>query len=161
LPNTNSPDPNFGKCLQCAAIDRARYQVNPPLARSSFCTQCFQQYCFDSNNLTSASELPNRKFAFVNPDPVGASSLTGFLSQSKTAFILGFFGLVLVVAGLSVFLIWRKRRAREAEYHKVMELHDDEPPFYQHNQYRDNSTPETSHELRHFSDTPYVPEEQR
>ena len=57
--------------------------------------------------------------------------------------------------------IWRKRRARQAAYHKVMELHEeDEPPFLQHNQYRDSATSEIPHELRSLSeDTPYVPEE--
>jgi hypothetical protein len=53
--NTDCPDPDFGKCMQCAAIDPARYHVNPPLARSSIYTRCLQQYCFDPNNLTSAS----------------------------------------------------------------------------------------------------------
>jgi lysophospholipase len=104
LPNTNSPDPNFGKCLQCAAIDRARFKLKPPPERSSICTQCFQQYCFDPNNLTSSSELPNRKHAFVNPDPQGLSAVSGFLSQSKLALIFGFVALLLVVAGLSAFL---------------------------------------------------------
>ncbi|KAH9993257.1 acyl transferase/acyl hydrolase/lysophospholipase [Russula vinacea] len=50
IPNTDSPDPEFGKCMQCVAIDRARYQVKPPLERSSICTRCFQQYCFNPNN---------------------------------------------------------------------------------------------------------------
>lgn len=104
MPNTNSPDPNFGKCIQCVAIDRARYKIKPPLERSSFCTQCFQQYCFDRNNLTSASALPGRKLAFVDPDPQGISAVSGFLSRSKLALILGFFALLLVVAGLSAFL---------------------------------------------------------
>jgi lysophospholipase len=104
VPNTNSPDPNFGKCLQCAAIDRARYNVNPPAARSSFCAQCFQQYCFDPNNLTSVSELPNRKLVFVDPDPQGISAVTGFLSREKVALILGFLFLTLVIGGISTYL---------------------------------------------------------
>jgi hypothetical protein len=104
MPNTNSPDPNFGKCMQCVAIDRARYKLKPSLDRSSFCTQCFQQYCFDRNNLTSVSELPGRKLGFVNPDPQGVSAVSGFLSRSKVALILGFFALLLIVAGLSAFL---------------------------------------------------------
>lgn len=104
MPNTNSPDPNFGKCVQCVAIDRARYKLKPPLERSSFCTQCFQQYCFDPNNLTSSSELPGRKQAFVDPEPQGISAVTGFLSQSKSALIVGFIALLLLVAGLSAFL---------------------------------------------------------
>jgi len=139
MPNTNSPDPNFGKCLQCVAIDRARYKMKPPLERSSFCTQCFQQYCFDPNNLTSVSALPGRKLKFVNPDPQGISALSSFLSRNKVALILGFLALLLIVAGLSVFFIWRKRRARGAEYHEVKVLHDeDEPPFFRHD-YRDSS----------------------
>jgi lysophospholipase len=104
VPDTNSPDPNFGKCLQCIAIDRARYQVDPPVARSSICTQCFQQYCFDPSNLTSVSALTGRKLQFVDPDPQGMSALSGFLSQSKVGLVLGLIGLLLVVAGLSVFL---------------------------------------------------------
>jgi len=31
----NSPDPNFGKCLQCIAIDRMWYNVNPPAAHTT------------------------------------------------------------------------------------------------------------------------------
>ncbi|KAN0111415.1 phospholipase B [Russula decolorans] len=140
MPNTNSPDPNFGKCLQCVAIDRARYKIKPPLERSSFCTQCFQQYCFDPNNLTSVEALPGRKLNFVSPDPQGISALSSFLSRSKVTLILGFLALLLIVAGLTVFFIWRKRRARGAEYHEVKVLHDeDEPPFFHHD-YRDSST---------------------
>ncbi|KAF8499632.1 phospholipase B [Russula emetica] len=161
MPNSNSPDPNFGKCLQCVAIDRARYKIKPPLERSSLCSQCFQQYCFDPNNLSSASELPGRRLGFVNPDPQGVSAISGFLSRSKTALILGFFALLFIVAGLSAFLIWRKRRARGAEYHEVKMLHDeDEPPFFHHN-YRDSSRSEMTQdsELNHSPDIPDVPEE--
>jgi lysophospholipase len=104
VPNSNSPDPNFGKCMQCVAIDRARYKLKPPLERSSVCTQCFQQYCFDRNNLPSISELPGRKLEFVDPDPQGVSAVSGFLSRSKVALILGFLALLLIVAGLSAFL---------------------------------------------------------
>jgi lysophospholipase len=104
MPYTNSPDPNFGKCLQCVAIDRARYQMKPPLEQSSFCAQCFQKYCFDPNNPTSSEELPDRKLEFVDPDPQGVSAVSGFLSRSKIALILSFFALLLVVAGLSAFL---------------------------------------------------------
>jgi len=104
MPKTNSPDPNFGKCLQCAAVDRARYKVNPLLARSSFCTQCFQQYCFDPNNLTSSSALPNRKLNFVNPDPDGLSGTLGFLSRNKVPIILGFIGLFICITVSCVFL---------------------------------------------------------
>ena len=104
MPKTSSSDPNFGKCLQCAAIDRARYKVVPALSRSSFCTQCFQQYCFDPNNKTSSSELPNRKLEFVDPDPGEISIALGFLSRHKVPIILGFIGLFVGIALLCVFL---------------------------------------------------------
>ncbi|KAI0314922.1 phospholipase B [Amylostereum chailletii] len=103
-PNTNDPDPNFGKCLQCAAIDRARYHSTPPLTRSDVCTQCFQQYCFDPNNPPSSSALPNRKLKFENPDPQGLSKVTQFLNVNKVPIILGFLGLALFVGGLIAFL---------------------------------------------------------
>ena len=78
--------------------------MKPPLEQSSFCAQCFQQYCFDPNNLTSVSALPGRKLNFVDPDAQGVSAVLGFLSRSKGALILGFFALLLTIAGLSVFL---------------------------------------------------------
>ena len=61
--------------------------------------------------------------------------------------------------------IWRKRRlAREAAYHKVTELHDEdenEPPFFLVNREGVRSIPEPPYELEPLSDTPYVPEEHR
>jgi len=165
VPGTNSPDPNFGKCTQCAALDRARFKASPPLPRSAFCHACFAQYCFDPNNLTSAALLPGRKLAFVDPDPQGASALAGFLSRGKAAIFLGFLGAALLIAAISAFLIWRKRRQmRSAAYQKVMELHgdDDEPPFIRHNTFRDGSPRAvSSYELDHLPDLPYVPEEHR
>ena len=155
VPNTNSPDPNFGKCLQCISIDRARYNVNPPAERSSFCTQCLQQYCFDPNNLTSVSELPGRKLNFVDPDPQGLSAVSGFLSRAKLALILGFLFLALFIAGFSIYLyvclphsfifyrfrclsvfggsilrfvccrVLRKHRARAGAYKAMTDLPDD------------------------------------
>jgi lysophospholipase len=104
VPYTNIPDPNFGRCLQCAAIDRARYRINPPPARSDFCTQCFTQYCFDRNNPPSSAELPGRVLAFENPDPQGVSALSSFLSRSKVGLILGFLGAVVVIAAICTFL---------------------------------------------------------
>ncbi|KAH9972599.1 phospholipase B [Lactifluus volemus] len=104
VPNTNIPDPNFGRCLQCAAIDRARYRINPPLARSDFCTQCFTQYCFDPNNPSSSSELPGRVLAFENPDPQGLSALSSFLSRGKVGLIVGFLFAALVIAAICTFL---------------------------------------------------------
>ena len=113
VPYTNSPDPDFGKCLQCVAIDRARYNVNPPADRSSICARCLHQYCFDPNNLTSTSELPGRKLNFVDPSPEGVSAVTGFLAQGRVPLILGFLGLALVVAAISTFLyvLFRKKNS--------------------------------------------------
>jgi lysophospholipase len=110
VPKTSSADPNFGKCMQCAAIDRARYKVVPPLSRSSFCTQCFQQYCFNPNNLTSSSELPNRKYEFADPDPDELSTVWQFLSRNKVTIILGFICLFTAIAVLCVFLCVYSRK---------------------------------------------------
>ncbi|KAJ4487748.1 phospholipase B [Lentinula aciculospora] len=71
VPNTNSPDPNWGLCLQCAAIDRSRLKTTRTIDRSSFCTTCFNQYCYNPSNITSSSELPNRNLTYAGP----ASSL--------------------------------------------------------------------------------------
>lgn len=89
VPNTTNADPNFGKCLQCAAIDRSRLKVSPVPARSSFCTQCFQQYCFDPNNPPSASELPGRKQDFVDPDPSALDKAEDFFSKHKVPILVG------------------------------------------------------------------------
>jgi Lysophospholipase catalytic domain len=156
MPNTSSSDPNFGRCMQCAAIDRARYKVDPPLSRSSFCTQCFQQYCFDPNNLTNSSELPGRKLQLVEPGTGGLSLVLQFLSRNKVPIILGFIGLFIGIAVLCVFLcvcfgeflrvcvdsdmvrrIRRERRAREAKYESVELNSDEEAPFLRHERKRD------------------------
>ena len=67
VPNSNSADPNWGKCLQCGAIDRARYKTNPVTPRSEFCTTCFQQYCYNATNPPSRTELPNRNLTYFDP----------------------------------------------------------------------------------------------
>jgi len=187
MPNTNSPDPNFGKCMQCVAIDRARYKVNPTLERSSFCTQCFQQYCFDPNNQTSMSELPGRQLKFVNPNPLDFSVVLDFLSQNKIPIILGFLALFLAIAVLCVFLcvhfplspwaseliptsyffffgrIRRKRRARRAEEQEMNALHNEDEPLFFHHHFRDSSRSDTPRdpELNHLPEIAYVTEERR
>jgi len=125
LPNTTGPDPNFGKCLQCAAVDRARYKISPVPSRSDFCSTCFQQYCFDPQIPPSQSELPGRQFVFVDPDPQGVSGALTFFAAHKAALIGGFVGLFVVVALLVTFLIWWKRRKiHQAEYSVVHDLHE-------------------------------------
>lgn len=95
-PNANTPDSNYGACLQCAAVDRARLRAS--ISRSDFCSACFQQYCYDPANPSSKAELPNRKLVFVDPDPEGIDQVTGFLADNKFKLIGGLIGLVVLVA---------------------------------------------------------------
>lgn len=103
-PNTTSPDPNWGKCLQCAALDRARFKLIPVPPRSSFCTQCFSQYCYDPNNPPSASALPGRDYVYTNPDPGGISKVEAFLAQDKGAIIGGVIAVVVLIGGGIAFM---------------------------------------------------------
>ena len=154
-PDTNSPDPNFGRCLQCAALDRARYKTSPLIQRSDFCATCFKQYCFDPSNPPSKVALPNRKLAFKNPDPTGFKGVASFLSTSKLPIALGFLGAAVAIGALIGFLYvvftfstgpgraglckvggltvvdmdrcWRKKRqVRAAQYKQVAGLHEDD-----------------------------------
>ncbi|KAG2150555.1 phospholipase B [Suillus clintonianus] len=123
-PNTTSPDPNWGKCLQCVAIDRA------VTLRSDFCSQCFAQYCYDPNNPPSQSELPGRQFAFVNPDLGGLQKVTQWLEENKGRLAGIIVTVILVIAGIVGFIFWwRKRRARRSRYSRVDELRDDDEPW--------------------------------
>ncbi|KAG5642435.1 hypothetical protein DXG03_002781 [Asterophora parasitica] len=130
-PNANTPDPNYGICLQCAAIDRARLKVSPPIPRSAVCDQCFQQYCYDPLNPPSKLELPGRKYVFVDPDPVGISKVEGFLGKNKFALIGALAGLVvflaLIIAGL---LFWKKRQTQQ-RYKRVQDMHANDVPLFQ------------------------------
>ncbi|KAI0045904.1 phospholipase B [Auriscalpium vulgare] len=175
-PGANTPDANFGKCLQCAALDRARLRLSPPLNRSDVCTQCFTQYCFDPTNKPSVSALVGRKLTFKDPDPQGAAKVEGFLSHSKLPIIGGFVGAALIIAGIIGLLIWRKRRQqRSAAYQKVVGLHDEEEeaPFMQHGiklgdqRLSKISTRSSAYEMENVREAystqpelPYVPEEQ-
>ncbi|THV07356.1 phospholipase B [Dendrothele bispora CBS 962.96] len=129
VPNTNNADPNFGVCLQCASVDRARYKVsNPPLARSDVCQKCFDQYCFDPQNPPSKDALPGRKFDFVDPDPQGVDRLTGFLGSNGKKLIGGLVGLVVLIGVLIGVLIWwrkRKEKNRQGVYKRVSALHQE------------------------------------
>lgn len=82
-PNSTSPDPNWGKCLQCAAVDRARMKLIPTVARSNICTQCFNQYCYNPQSPPSNSTIPNRKLLSVSPNSVKS------FFQRHRALILG------------------------------------------------------------------------
>jgi hypothetical protein len=101
-PNTTEADPNFGKCLQCAALDRARRPAN--ISRSVFCQACFDQYCFDPTRPPSAAQLPGRKLVLVNPSPGAIANLSTFFSREKVPIILGFLGAAALLTGLTWFL---------------------------------------------------------
>lgn len=126
-PNANIPDPNYGACLQCAAVDRARLRAS--IARSDFCSKCFQQYCYDPANPPSKDALPNRKLTFVDPDPEGIVQVTGFLGQSKFKLIGGLVGLVVFLALVIGGLIWYKKRKERREYQMVTGFHEDDTPL--------------------------------
>ena len=103
-PNSTGPDSNFGVCLQCAAIDRARYKVSPIVERSETCQTCFTKYCFDPNNPPNGGEIVGRKLVFVDPDPQGLSKVEGFLGRAKIGLIVGLSLLVvaLLATGFTV-----------------------------------------------------------
>lgn len=100
VPGTNDADPDFGLCLQCAAIDRARLKVTPFIKRSDKCNECFRRYCFDPATPPSKSQLPNRRLEFVDPDPQGFTRLGGFFFNNRFALIGGLAGLLVFIAGL-------------------------------------------------------------
>ena len=146
MPNTTEPDPNWGKCLQCAALDRARLKLNPPPRRSDTCTRCFMQYCYDPNQPPSASEVPSRDYVYKNPDPGGVNKVEEFLSRNKDAIIGGAVGVsVLIASGIAFMCVsssrpwdwadlarrfwWRKRRERKNRYSRVHELREDDEPW--------------------------------
>ena len=104
VPNAKGSDPNFGKCLQCAAIDRARFKVSPGVDRSDICNTCFDQYCFSPANLPSSSEIVGRQYTFVDPDPQGVSKVENFFDAHKVPIILGSVGVVVVIIA-AIFIL--------------------------------------------------------
>ncbi|GLB40375.1 putative cytoplasmic phospholipase A2, catalytic subunit [Lyophyllum shimeji] len=130
-PNANTPDANYGTCLQCAAIDRARLKVTPPIPRSDICSQCFKQYCFDPQNPPSKDELPGRKQVFVDPDPQGLTKLGSFFTRNRFALIGGLVGLVLLIAAMIGGLLWWKKRKtnQQQAYKRVANFHEDDAPW--------------------------------
>ncbi|KAG1723798.1 phospholipase B [Suillus lakei] len=97
-PNTTLSDPDWGQCLQCAAVDRA------VTVRSDFCSQCFAQYCYDPNHLPSKSELPGRQFAFVDPDLGGLQKVEQWLKDNKGALAGFIVAIMVVIAGIVGFM---------------------------------------------------------
>jgi lysophospholipase len=106
-PFTNVADAKFGSCMQCAAIDRARFALalaqnaSIPILRSDMCRACFKQYCYDPANPPSKDALSNRREQFVDPDPQGIARVEGFLGRSKIGLIVGCVMLVLVMIGVA------------------------------------------------------------
>ncbi|KZV86590.1 lysophospholipase [Exidia glandulosa HHB12029] len=102
LPGKTGADPNFPKCLQCAAVDRARYKQNSTtvLPRSDFCTTCFKQYCFDTANPPSAKDIVGRKLKFKNPDP----SIKSFVQEHRIPLAVGVAGGVVVIAVIAAIV---------------------------------------------------------
>jgi lysophospholipase len=93
LPNADSPDPDWPKCLQCAAVDRGRMKLSPIVPRSEFCTTCFKQYCYDPENPPSVSQVRNRVLKFQDPEET-------FFEQHKAAIVGGSVGEALVFLAL-------------------------------------------------------------
>ncbi|KAH7919355.1 phospholipase B [Leucogyrophana mollusca] len=130
VPNTTDADPNFGKCLQCAAIDRARYKASPTPSRSDVCTTCFSQYCYSPSNPPSVSELPGRDYNFTDPDPDAYNKVVEFLKTHVGVLVGGILGLLALIGVIIGFIFWwRRRRERKATYSRVDELRDDDEPW--------------------------------
>ncbi|KIM65066.1 hypothetical protein SCLCIDRAFT_1212755, partial [Scleroderma citrinum Foug A] len=96
LPNTTSPDPNWGKYLQCAAIDCAHLKLTLPPSCSDFCLQCFSPYCYGLSYPPSVQELPDRNYMFLNQDPGGMTKVKKFLSSNEGSIIGGVVAVILV-----------------------------------------------------------------
>jgi len=79
-------DPEYGTCLQCAAIDRARLKTNPITPRSDVCSKCFKRYCFDPASPPPEGQIVGRRIQFKDPDPLGLKS---FFEKNKLAIIIG------------------------------------------------------------------------
>ncbi|KIJ52232.1 hypothetical protein M422DRAFT_156921 [Sphaerobolus stellatus SS14] len=93
-------DPDFPKCLQCAAIDRARLLSTKAIPRSDFCTSCFDKYCYNSTNTLSNKNFPGRKFIFVDPDSSGLVKAESFIKEHKLQFAIG------IGAGVGVLFLF-------------------------------------------------------
>ncbi|KAI0092923.1 phospholipase B [Irpex rosettiformis] len=100
LEKAAAADPQWGVCLQCAAVDRARYKSSPPIIRSETCAECFTRYCFDPAHPPDGSLVVGRKVNFVDPDPEGLGKVVGFLQKNVVGLSLGVVGVIVAVAGV-------------------------------------------------------------
>ncbi|KAI0063507.1 phospholipase B [Artomyces pyxidatus] len=167
VPNTNNADPNWGKCLQCGAIDRARYKTTPVTNRSDFCTTCLKQYCFDPQNPPSVSELPNRVLTFHDPDPQGVAKVESFFKRQEGPILGGSIAGAVVLVALIAFFLWRRNRKMKARYRAVAAMHHDDGENLQMQQAGMHSRGITDatmvgqgHGLGASESTAYVPEAQ-
>ncbi|EJD52526.1 hypothetical protein AURDEDRAFT_181106 [Auricularia subglabra TFB-10046 SS5] len=122
VPGKKGADPNFPKCLQCAAIDRARYKVNgtTPIARSDFCTKCFKQYCFDPSNPPAANLVVGRKLKFRSPD----KGIKAFAEQHKLPLAAGLAGGVVVIAIIAAAVFFYRRWSYRRSTAAYRQVHD-------------------------------------
>ena len=105
LAKSTAGDPDWGYCLQCAAVDRARYKLSPVPPRSDFCAKCFTRYCFDPANPPDGSMIVGRKLSFVDPQPEGLSKEELFFSRNRFAFIGGL--IIVVFIGENPFKVYQ------------------------------------------------------
>ena len=105
------PDPEYGTCLQCAAVDRARLKTKPVTPRSDICSTCFKKYCYDPENPPPEGQIVGRRFKFKDPDPFFQS----FYENNKSAVTVGavFGGLALLASIVGCVMFWRKRSQRK------------------------------------------------
>ncbi|KAI0766492.1 phospholipase B [Irpex lacteus] len=96
-------DPQWGTCLQCAAVDRSRFKLSPPIPRSLTCAQCFDRYCFDPSHPPDGSLVVGRKIDFVDPSPEGLGRVTKFLKDNVVPLVIG---LVLFCAAVAGVIGW-------------------------------------------------------
>jgi len=115
-------DPEYGTCLQCAAIDRARLKTNPITPRSDICSRCFKKYCYDPVNPPPEGQIVGRRYEFNDPDPFGIRT---FYEGNKSSIIVGgvFVGLIVLAAIAGCVIFWRRRhqgkKARAVTYQRL------------------------------------------
>ena len=115
-------DPEYGTCLQCAAIDRARLKTNPVTPRSDICSSCFKKYCYDPENPPPEGQIVGRRFKFKDPDPFGIKT---FLNEHKPGVIvvavIVALGLIATITGCVMFWLrrFRRRKMRSVGYRRL------------------------------------------
>jgi len=124
VPGATGADPKWGLCMQCAAVDRARYKSSPLIPRSTFCQQCFSQYCYDPKSSAAPGTVINRKTLLVAPDSPESESILAHYKVEIIAIptVVGVF----IIAAIATCCFCRYRRNKARRYRKVAPL-DDEP----------------------------------